>query len=50
MRHDPDPHRVRRRTVDDMARIVAEMLALYLEQAGFVVMKRPAVRAYSTSN
>ena len=28
-------------TVDDMARIAAETLAQYLDQAGFAVMKRP---------
>lgn len=37
-----------RRAADDMARIAAETLARYLEQAGFVVMKMPAVQAPRT--
>jgi hypothetical protein len=37
-----------RRAVDSMAGIVAETLARYLEQAGFVVMKRPPPKAHST--
>ena len=37
-----------RRAVDSMAQIAAETLARYLEQAGFVVMKRPAAKAHST--
>jgi len=37
-----------RRAVDDMARIAAETLARRLDQAGFVVMKRPAAKLHST--
>jgi hypothetical protein len=36
-----------RDTADYMARIAAERLAQYLEQSGFVLMKRPAAKAPS---
>jgi hypothetical protein len=32
-----------------MARIAAETLARHLERAGFVVMKKPPMKAHSTS-
>ena len=35
-----------RQAVDSMAQIAAETLARYLEQAGFVVMKRPAMKLH----
>ncbi len=37
-----------RHAVDDMARIAAETLVRHLDQAGFVVMKRPGAKLHST--
>ena len=37
-----------RRAVDSMAQIAAETLARYLDQAGFVVMRRRASRSSAT--
>jgi hypothetical protein len=39
-----------RYAVDLSAKIAAETLARYLDQAGFVVMKRPSAEAHSTSS
>ena len=35
---------------DFMARITAERLVQYLERSGFVVMKKPPMRAHSTGS
>jgi hypothetical protein len=40
------PHR---HAQDSMARIAAETLARHLERSGFVVMKKPPMKAHSTS-
>jgi hypothetical protein len=39
-----------RQAVDLSAKIAAETLARYLDQAGFVVMKRPSTEPHSTSS